>query len=138
MVVVVDLNAFRRGHTHPGEVCHIVGGGPLPPDVARQIAGDAFLKVAFHDGVDIHTISHLGRHIPVELRTALELGDPPGFDGAACVDCGRGHGLQWDHVDPVGHQGPTSYRNLQARCWSDHHEKTERDRKAGLLEPRPP
>ncbi len=138
MVVVCDLNAFRRGHTHPGEVCHIIGGGPLPVDVARHIANDAFLKVAFHDSVDIHRVGHLGRHIPAELRTALELGQPPTFQGAACADCGQRHGLQWDHINPVNNRGPTSYHNLQARCWADHHDKTERDRKAGLLAPGPP
>ncbi len=26
VVVVVDLGAYRRGHAHPGETCHIVGG----------------------------------------------------------------------------------------------------------------
>ena len=40
---------------------------------------DAFLKVAFHDGKDIHKIKHFGRHINAELRTALELGSPPEF-----------------------------------------------------------
>ncbi len=138
MVVVCDVNAFRRRHTHPGEACHIIGGGPVPVDVVRQISQDAFLKIAFHDGVDTFKVCHLGRHIPAELRTALELGKPPSFEGAACADCGRRHGLQWDHVDPVKHQGPTSYHNLQARCWADHHEKTERDRQAGLLGPRAP
>ncbi len=138
MVVVCDLNAFRRRHTHPGEVCHIIGGGPLPVDIARHISEDAFLKVAFHDSVDVLRVTHLGRHIPAELRTALELGKPPTFEGAACADCGRRHGLQWDHVDPVSNQGPTAYHNLQARCWSDHHEKTEHDRQAGLLGPRAP
>ena len=29
LVVVVDLAAYRRGHAHPGETCHIVGGGPV-------------------------------------------------------------------------------------------------------------
>jgi len=138
VVIVVDINAIRRGHAHAGEPCHIIGGGPIPVEVARHIAGDAFLKVAFHDGVDIHTVKHLGRHIPAELRTALELGPAPTFDGAACVDCGRRHGLQWDHVNPVANKGVTSYRNVDPRCWPDHHEKTERDREAGLLGPRPP
>ncbi len=138
MVVVCDINAFRRDHAHPGEVCHIIGGGPVPVEVARHIANDAFLKVAFHDGVDTLRVCHLGRHIPAELRTALELGQAPTFEGASCADCGRRHGLQWDHVNPVNNQGPTAYHNLQARCWSDHHEKTERDRRAGLLRPQPP
>ena len=82
----------------------------------------------------IHTVAHFGRHIPAELRTALELGPPPGFDGVECVEegCGRRYGLEWDHVDPVANGGPTSYDNLKARCWPHHRAKTERDRQAGL------
>jgi len=38
VVVVCDLNAYRRGHAHPREVCHIVGGGPIPVAVARELA----------------------------------------------------------------------------------------------------
>ena len=62
----------------------------------------------------------------------------PEFTGRACVDCGRRWGLDYDHVDPVANRGPTSYDNLQARCWPCHHHKTERDRKAGLLGPHAP
>ena len=78
---------------------------------------------------------HWGRHIPAEIRTAPELGAPPGFDGAVCVEpgCGRRHGLEWDHVDPVANRGPTAYWNLAARCWPHHHDKTDRDRAAGPL-----
>ena len=53
LVLVCDLFAWRRGHVHPGEVCHIVGGGRLPPEVAQDLAKDAFVKVAFHDGAAI-------------------------------------------------------------------------------------
>jgi hypothetical protein len=136
-VLVCDLRAWRRGHTHPGEPSHIVGGGPLPVAVLKDVAQDAFLKVVLHDGVDIHTVCHLGRHIPAELRTALELGSPPGFDAVTCSrpGCGRRHGLEWDHEDPVANRGPTSYENLRnPKCWPHHQEKTARDRKAGLLD----
>ena len=140
VVIVSDLGAFRRGHSHPGEVCHIVGGGPIPVGRARQLAADAFIKGVLYDGVRIHTVAHYGRHINAELRTALELGAPPGFDRAACVNagCGRRYGLEWDHLDPLAHHGATSYNNLVARCWPHHQEKTEQDRQAGLLRPNPP
>jgi HNH endonuclease len=135
LVLVCDLYAWRRGHSHPGEVCHIVGGGPLPPEVARDLAQDAFVKVAFHDGTNIHTVKHFGRHLPAVLRTALDLGPVPDFSGRACVDCGSRWGLEYDHVDPVANGGPTAYANLEARCYKDHQIKTEQDRKAGLLGP---
>ncbi len=137
LVIVCDLFAWRRGHEHEGEACHIVDGGPIPVEVARDLAKDAFLKAVLHDGVAIHTVKHFGRHRPAELRTALDLGPVPDFSGAQCADCGGRFGLQYDHVDPVANGGPTEYSNLKARCWRDHKEKTDRDRKAGLLGPKP-
>jgi Domain of unknown function (DUF222)/HNH endonuclease len=139
LVLVCDLNAYRRGHAHPGEACHVRGGGPLPVERVRELSEDAFIKAVLHDGVRIETVKHFGRHISAELRTALELGLPPGFEGAVCAEpgCGRRYGLEWDHVDPVAHGGPTSYQNLQPRCWPHHRHKTEGDRAAGLLTPAP-
>jgi HNH endonuclease len=137
LVLVCDLYAWRRGHSHPGELCHIIGGGPLPPEVAKDLAQDAFVKVALHDGTNIHTVKYFGRHLPAALRTALDLGPVPEFTGRACVDCGSRWGLEYDHVDPVANGGPTEYANLQARCYKDHQLKTEQDRKAGLLGPKP-
>ncbi len=136
VVFVLSYDAFRRGHTHGDELCHVIGGGPVPVSVVRQaVTDDAFIKAIVVKGVEIHTVAHLGRRKTAELRTALELGSPPRFEGAVCVEegCDRRHGLEWDHDDPVANDGPTSYENLMARCWPDHRAKTERDRKAGLL-----
>ena len=138
LVIVCDLFAWRRGHAHVGEVCHIVGGGPIPVEVAKEWARDAFVKAALHDGTAIHTVRHFGRHLNATFRTALDLGPVPEFTGRACVDCGSRWGLQYDHVDPVAHHGPTEYANLKPRCWKDHQTKTERDRQAGLLGPHAP
>jgi 5-methylcytosine-specific restriction endonuclease McrA len=140
LVIVCDVRPFRRGHVHDGEVCQVLGAGPIPVSLARQLSADAFVKAVIHDGVNIHTVAHFGRHIPAELRTALQLGPPPDFDGVTCVEagCGRRYGLEWDHVDPVANGGATSYDNLKARCWPHHHDKTEEDRKSGLLGPPPP
>ena len=30
LVIVCDLRAYRRGHTHPGEPCHLLDGTPMP------------------------------------------------------------------------------------------------------------
>ena len=138
LVFVCDLRAYRRGHAHAGEPCHIVGGGPVPVSLVRQIAEDAFIKAVLHDGKRIETVVHYGRHIKAELRTALELGPVPDFDGVSCIEpnCGRRYHLEWDHVDPSANRGPTSYDNLRPRCYPHHREKTARDRNAGLLKGR--
>ena len=117
---------------------HIVGGGPVPESRAREAARDGFVKAVLHDGTKVDTIVHYGRHIPAELRTVIELGDPPEFDGVTCIDCGRAFRLEWDHDDPVANRGPTSRRNFRRRCHDCHVVKTERDRLAGLLSGRAP
>lgn len=73
----------------------------MPPSIVREMSRDAFLKVVFHDGVNIHTVTHVGRYRPAELSTALELGGPPEFQGVRCSVCGQRFRLQWDHVTPV-------------------------------------
>jgi hypothetical protein len=135
LVVVCDLRALLRGHAHEDEPCHLVGGGPIPVGLARELAGDAFVKAVLHDGVHIQTVKHFGRHLPAALRTALDLGEAPSFPGQSCADCGRRYGLEYDHVTPLAAGGPTAYDNLVARCFLDHQAKTGRDRKAGLLAP---
>jgi len=133
LVIVCDLDAWRRGSASDGEVCHVVGGGPVPVAVARALGRDAFVKAVIRDGRRIDTVAHFGRHIPAELRTALELG--PELEGVVCVEpgCGRRHGLEWDHLDPVANGGVTSFDNLAPRCWPHHRAKTDDDRAAGLL-----
>lgn len=138
LVIVCDINAWRRGHSQPGEPCQIIGGGPIPVEVARQLGEDAFLKAVLHDGTDIRTIRHFGRHYPALLRTALDIGPPPKFPGRACIDCGRPFGLEHDHENPLANGGVTEYGNLEDRCWPCHQAKTARDREAGLLGPGPP
>lgn len=139
LVLVCDLGAYRRGHAHDGEACHIRGGGPVPVSVARRLGTDAFLKAVTLRGLRIDTVAHFGRHIPAELRTALELGAPPGFDGTECAEegCDRRLGLEWDHRDPLAHGGTTSWANLRPMCQPHHRAKTELDRSAGLLGPGP-
>ncbi len=133
VVFVIDLCTFRSG-VHPDSLCHIMGGGPVPPQVVREMAKDAFLKVVFHDGVNIHTVTHLGRYQRAELRTALELGGPPEFDGVACSVCGNRFRLQWDHVDPVCNGGVTSFENEDPKCWRCHDDKSRRERAAGMYD----
>jgi hypothetical protein len=140
MVIVCDLRAYRRGHAHDGEPCHIIGGGPIPVSLAKSLGRDAFLKALLHTGTELHTIAHFGRRYPAVLRTALDLGAPPDFNGNVCAapGCDRTYHLQNDHIDPVANGGLTSYGNNQPLCPPDHRIKTERDRKAGLLRRKKP
>jgi hypothetical protein len=140
LVIVCDLEAWRRGHAHDGEPCHIISGGPIPVSLAKELGQDAFLKAVLHTGTEIHTVAHFGRRCPAVLRTALDLGPAPDFNGNVCAapGCDRCYHLQDDHIDPVANGGLTSYRNRQPLCPPDHRLKTERDRKAGLLRRKKP
>ena len=135
VVLVADVRTLARGRSQAGEPCHVIGGGPVPVSVVRDALEDAFVKLVTHDGERVQEVVHVGRKLPAVLRTALELGAPPTFDGVACVEdgCDRRLGLEWDHVDPVANDGVTSLDNLEPRCRPCHRAKTEHDRAAGLL-----
>jgi hypothetical protein len=140
LVVLVSHEVARRGWTdvRKGEVCKIPGLGPVSPQVARDIAKDAFLNGVFCDGKDLRQFKRWGRHIPVEVSIALELGEPPELEGPSCFDCGNRFRTEFDHVEPKNSRGPTSHPNLKPRCWRCHQAKTKRDRRAGKLTPRGP
>jgi hypothetical protein len=135
LVVLVSHSVAKRGwkDIRKGELCKIPGIGPVSPEIAREIAEDAFLTGVFYDGKDLRHVRRWTRSTPVEVALALELGDPPTFDGIKCVDCGNRFRNEIDHVEPHCAHGLASTDNLEPRCWSCHRAKTDRDRKAGKL-----
>ena len=118
--VRVDHQALVRGHVEAGEVCEIPGIGPIPVEVARQLAVDSILSVLVTDGVDIMSVSHAGRSVPAKVRTALLERDP------CCVvsGCDVRDGLEIDHVHEFGKGGPTELANLVRLCRWHHYLKT--------------
>ena len=139
LVVLVSHEVAKRGWTsvRKGEVCKIPGVGPVAPQVAKELAEDAFLSGVFYDGKDLRHLKRWSRSRPVEVALALELGKPPDFEGVACVDCGKRFRTEFDHIEPHAARGPNSTDNIDPRCWGCHKVKTERDRKAGKLRRRP-
>jgi HNH endonuclease len=140
LVILVSHEVAKRGwrDVRNGEVCKIPGVGPVAPRVAQEIAEDAFLTGLFYDGTDLRHLKRWTRSIPVAVRTALELGAPPDFDGIKCTDCGQRFRTENDHVEPHAAGGPASVDNFEPRCWDCHLAKTASDRRAGKLTPRPP
>jgi hypothetical protein len=133
--VLVSHEVTQRGwkDVREGEVCKVPGVGPVSPAVAKRIAADAFLTGVFYDGNDLRHMRRWTRNTQVEVLLALELGEPPDFDGVRCVDCAHRFRTENDHVEPHNAHGPASTDNLKPRCWSCHRAKTERDPKAGKL-----
>ena len=140
LVILVSHEVAKRGwiDVKEGELCKIPGLGPVAPHVAKEIAQDAFLNGVFFDGKDLRHFKRWSRDISVEVRVALELGEPPDFDGVVCTDCGNRFRTEFDHVQPRVAGGPGSTGNLKPRCYGCHQAKTKRDRRAGLLRPAEP
>jgi len=132
MVVLVSHEVTQRGWTdvRRGEHCKIPGIGPIPPQVAQRIAGDAFLNALFYDGEDLRHFKRWTRNIPPSVRLSLQLGAPPQFDGPRCVDCGNRCHLDVDHVQALADGGPTSAANNEHRCSPCHVKKTAREARA--------
>jgi 5-methylcytosine-specific restriction endonuclease McrA len=137
LVVLVSHEVAQRGWTsvRAGEQCKVPGVGPISAQAARDLATDAFITAIVTDGQDLRELKRWTRHIPVGVRIALSLGDPPGFDGLSCVDCGARLGLEYDHQVPFAAGGPTSLENLGLRCQRCHHAKTRRDHQNVNLKP---
>ena len=98
----------------------------MAPQVAKEIAADAFLTGVFYDGIDLRQFKRWSRDIPVQVGVALELGPGPEFDGILCADCGNRFRTQFDHVRPCFAGGFTANDNLKPWCWRCHQAKTAR------------
>ena len=140
LVVLVSHEITQRGwkDVREGEVCKIPGVGPISPQTAREIASDAFLSGLFYDGTDLRHFRRWTRNTPVEVLLALQLGEPPEFDGVKCTDCGRRFRNEKDHSAPHVAGGLASTTNLKWRCYGCHQNKTAEDRRTGKLTPPDP
>ena len=118
--VVVDYDALTRGHRLAGETCEIPGVGPIPVTLARQMSGDAILKVLVTRGVDVVTVAHGGYTIPAHLRSALEVRDE------TCIvpRCDIRRNLQIDHRNTYSRTRVTKLDDLARLCRWHHHQKT--------------
>jgi len=129
-VVRIDHAALVRGSTLPGEVCEIVGSGPLPVSVAQRMLEDSFVKAVLVDGTDVLAVSNLGRTIPAKLRTATEEVHPE----CDIEGCHVTRTLEIDHNLPIEEHGPTALWNLGRLC-CHHHDHKHRHRLRLVGEP---
>ena len=122
LIVLVNLESLRRGSVEPGEVCEIPGVGTVPLSVARELFGEALLKVVIRDGTDIRTVVHCGRQPTAAQRTAIFV-----RDGGRCVrsTCDRKI-EEIDHVEPWVETKHTTLDELAGLCAADHDLKTHR------------
>ncbi|OLT01939.1 hypothetical protein BJF90_30005 [Pseudonocardia sp. CNS-004] len=101
--------------------CELVGHGPIPADLARDIAADATLKRLVYDPLSGTVLDH-GR---TTYRPPTALADHVRARDVCCRSpiCRRraldGH---LDHITPYP-DGPTNDKNLHACCGHDHRMK---------------
>jgi len=112
----VDAEALRHGTTTNGEVCEIAGVGPVPVAVAREMLGDALLKIVITKGVDVLNVTHVGRTRLAHVQTALDWL----FTECGVVDCHRRLNLQYHHTEPYRETKHTRLAELVPLCEGDH------------------
>jgi hypothetical protein len=114
-----DLSALTRGTVEDGELCEIAGVGPVPVSTARDLLGDAIVKLVITQGVDVANVVHLGRGPTVAQKIAL-LWTSPKCANEAC----SGTFVQIDHRDPWSHTHHTKLCELDPLCTHCHRLKT--------------
>ena len=116
--MLVDLQALLRGHAEPGETCEIPGVGPIPVARLYELAPDAFWHVLV---TRRQRHPDLLRHVPLH-PDHVEGGAGRPDRECAVAGCNRTEGLEIDHIVPVEERGPTTYTNLERKCFHDHRE----------------
>ena len=119
-IIRIDHAALRRGWVEGDEVCEIVGLGPIPVSVGRDLLGDAILKLVITKGVDVANVTHLGRSATVAQQVALW------WKSAACtvLGCTRTRQLQNDHRYEWVKTKRTRVDELDPLCKHHHDLKT--------------
>jgi Domain of unknown function (DUF222) len=115
----VDLEALRRGGVAGDEMCEITGVGPVPVPVARGLLGEAVLKLVITRGVDVCTVTHLGRGPTAAQRVALAWASP----GCTVEGCWRTR-IEYDHCEPWSRTRRTRLNELDPLCEFHHDLKT--------------
>jgi hypothetical protein len=119
-LIRADLEAMQRGHVEGEEVCEIAGLGPIPVRVAKDLLGDAVLKLVITKGVDVANVTHLGRAATIAQKSALWWQSPE-CDRLACTRTQR---LQIDHDTGWTDTHTTRVDDSNRLCDHDHDLKT--------------
>jgi hypothetical protein len=114
-LVRVDHSALVRGQVEGEEVCEIAGLGPVPAGVARDLLGDAVVKLVVTKGVDVANVTHLGRGPTVAQKIAMWWRTPQCTE----LDCTRVQRIEFDHRTEWTKTHHTRIDDADGVC--DHH-----------------
>jgi hypothetical protein len=115
----VTYEALTKGAIEGEEVCEIVGIGPVPIRVAREVLGESILKLVITKGVDVANVVHLGRGPTAAQRIALLWTSPK----CSNSECSRMR-VEIDHNNPWAVTKHTVLGELDPLCGHDHALKT--------------
>jgi Domain of unknown function (DUF222) len=118
-LIRVDAAALRRGRVEGEELCEIAGIGPIPVTVARDLLGEAIVKLVITRGVDVANVTHLGRGPTVAQKIALMWAN----DTCIAEGCHRRR-IEYDHSKPWSHTRHTRLDELDPLCEFHHDLKT--------------
>lgn len=116
----VDVAALTRGRVEDGEICELPGVGPISVAAARELLGDAILKLVITRGSDVLNVTHLGRGANAAQQIALLWSHPI----CTVKGCNRRARLQNDHRVPFAADRRTRLSNLDPLCDHHHDRKT--------------
>lgn len=89
----LDIAALWRGYVEGDELCEITGLGPIPITIARQLLGDAVIKLIITNGVDVAHVTSLTRG-PTQAMRYAHLWTSP---ACSVEGCSRTI-LEYDHI----------------------------------------
>ena len=119
-LIRLDYEALVRGAVEGEERCEIAGLGPIPVRIARELLGDAILKLVITKGVDVVNVTHLGRSVTGAQQVALW------WQSRMCTRdcCTRTERLENDHGPEWRETKHTRLDELDRVCGPDHDLKT--------------
>jgi hypothetical protein len=114
-----DVDALRRGQVEGEELCEITGVGPIPVARAREVLGEAVLKLVITKGVDVANVTSLGRGPTAAQKVALAWTMPT----CTVEGCSRTH-TEYDHRIDFAETGHTRLDETEPLCDGHHDQKT--------------
>jgi hypothetical protein len=129
-MIRVDLDAILRGVPLEGELCEIVGFGPIPVSVVEELlaSGNAFLVGVLTRSQQIQGIYHHRRYPNAYQKSALDFLYP----SCAAQGCPARAGLQSDHRRDWIKTKFTVFDLLDRLC--PHHHRLKTNLGWGLVE----
>jgi hypothetical protein len=119
-ILRADIEALRRGWVEGDEICDLPGLGPIPVTIARELLGDAVLKLVITKGVDVANVTHLGRSPTVAQQVALWWQAPM----CTAEGCTRTWRLENDHELGWKETRRTRVDEIDPLCTHEHDLKT--------------